>query len=276
MHQGNAYAFAMFILITALSLAFFQPAKPATPTTTQPSTAPATPATTAPSQASSGEAHVTITVDAADAPDLESWGKESAALCQEWYPKIAKELASDGFTPRDAVKIVFRKKMRVPAATGGDTISVNAAYVTDHKDDRGMMIHELTHVIQAYPRQKEGLGWLTEGIADYIRFWVYEPQTRQRPIDKEHASYRNSYRITAAFLGWLVKTHDAQVVTKLNAKLRAGNADAKIFDQLLGKSVDDLWKEFIDAGAPSAPASPAPASPAQTPKPTPASPATPR
>lgn len=250
------------------SLALSQPAEkpanaPASPSPQSPAPATTQPAQTPPSPA----APATFTVIATDAPDLEDWGNESAKLCQEWYPRIAAELASDGFTPRDAVKIVFRKKMRVPAATGGDTISVNAAYVNDHEDDRGMMIHELTHVIQAYPRQKEDLGWLTEGIADYIRFWKFEPQVRQRPIDKEHASYRNSYRIAAAFLGWLVETHDKQIVTKLNARLRAGNADATIFDELLGKSVDDLWKDFIAAGAPASPAIPVQtieSSPAQT------------
>jgi hypothetical protein len=246
----------MLTFIATGLLTFMQPATPTAPTApaaTQPAAAPATQA----------PATVKITVKAEDAPDLQEWGNEVAKLCEEWYPRLSELLASDGYTPPKEVNILFRPALRVPAMAGGDTITVNAAYVRDHKDDRGMLIHEITHIIQAYPRQKEDLGWLTEGIADYIRFWLFEPQTRQHPINKEKASYRNSYRVAGAFLGWLVETHDKDIVTKLNAKLRAGNADASIFSELLNKSVDDLWKEFIEAGAPSAPALPK-AEPAKT------------
>jgi hypothetical protein len=196
---------------------------------------------------------VAITVDCSEAPDLKEWGEKAKAVCEAWYPKIAEELRSEGFTPRGTVAIVFKPTMRVPAATGGGTIGVNAEYVRGHRDDLGMMVHELTHVVQAYPGQKADLGWLTEGIADYVRFWKYEPQVRQRKIDPEKASYKNGYRTTAAFLGWLVKAKDAAIVNKLNAKLRAGGADEGVFKDLLGKSVDELWKEFVAAGAPASP-----------------------
>jgi len=197
-------------------------------------------------------------------------------VCEEWFPKLCDMLAGEGFTPTDSVKIVFKPTMRAPAAASGRTINVSAAYVRDHMDDFGMMVHELTHVVQAYPRQKEDLGWLTEGIADYTRFWKYEPRTRQARIDVKKASYRNSYRTSAAFLGWLSDKYDAEIVKKLNARLRKGRADATMFNDLLGKSVDDLWQEFIDAGAPSAPALPqTPKTPAPDAEPAPTEPARP-
>ncbi len=201
---------------------------------------------------------VSITVDSSGAPDLRAWGERAKAVCEAWYPKIAAELAGDGFKPRGSVEIVLHPTMRVPAATGGGTISVNAEYVRAHPDDLGMMVHELTHVVQAYPGQKAKLGWLTEGIADYIRFWKYEPGVRQRKIDPEKSSYRDGYRVTAAFLGWLVANKDAGIVNRLNARLRAGGADESVFNDLLGKSVDDLWKEFVAAGAPASPTPPVP------------------
>ncbi len=229
-------------------LALPQPAKDPAPVPATPP-APTTPVI-APTPVAPALA---VTVVSTDAPDLEEWGQKAAKICEAWYPRLVTELTSEAFTPRDSIKIVFRKKMRAPAATAGDTIFVSAPYVRDHADDLGMMVHELAHVVQAYPGQKEDLGWLTEGIADYIRFWVYEPQTRQAPIDRERASYRNSYRTSAAFLGWLSATRDKAIVNKLNARLRAGNADAKIFEELLGASVDDLWAAFIAAGAPCEP-----------------------
>ena len=225
--------------------ALVQPAS----TVPQPAANPAA----APTAAAAPAPKVVITVNSDDAPDLKEWGEKAKSICEEWYPKLVEELNSDGFKPREKVDIVFKPTMRVPAATGGGTISVNADYVNKHKDDFGMMVHELVHVVQAYPRQKGDMGWLVEGIADYIRFWKYEPQTRQRPIDKEKASYKNSYRISAAFLGWLVANKDKEIVNKLNAKLRQGGADETIFKELLDKTVDELWKEFIEAGAPAAP-----------------------
>lgn len=206
---------------------------------------------------------LSITIDAQEAPELKEWGEKAKAICIEWYPKLADELKSEGFKPRESIVFVFKKKLFAPAATSGDTISISAEYVRTHPDDLGMMVHELAHVVQAYPGQKKGadLGWLTEGIADYVRFWKYEPATRQAPINKEKASYKNSYRVSAAFLGWLVDKKDPQAVAKLNARMRKGGCDAAIFNDLLNKSVDDLWTEFIADGAPSSPkVAPVPAS----------------
>ena len=42
-----------------------------------------------------------------------------------------------------------------------------ALFASEHPEDTGMVIHELTHIIQNYPSPDPG--WVTEGIADYIR-----------------------------------------------------------------------------------------------------------
>ncbi|MEK6701703.1 MAG: basic secretory protein-like protein [Planctomycetota bacterium] len=232
-------------------------AVPATPTTPAKDAAPVAPEKAAP-------AKITITVEADEAPDLKEWAEKAKAICEEWYPKLAEELKSDGFTPRTTAKIVFVKAARYPAATGGGTITVNAEYLRKHMNDYGMMVHELAHVVQAYPRNKGEVGWLTEGIADYVRFWVYEPKVRQAKIDVKKASYKDSYRTSAAFLGWLVGKYDKEIVTKLNARMRKGGCDLTVFKDLTGKSVDDLWKEFVEAGAPSAPELPKAAEPTAT------------
>ncbi|HYD00208.1 MAG TPA: alpha/beta fold hydrolase [Phycisphaerales bacterium] len=203
-----------------------------------------------PGAAGPGGAMFTVNCD--EAPDLAEWGERAKKVCEEWYPRLIKEFGSEGFKPRESVSIVFKKTMRVPAATGGGTISVNAEYVRGHKGDMGMMVHELFHVVQAYPRQKADMGWLTEGLADYVRFWQYEPQTKQRQIDKEKASWRNSYRVTAAFLGWLESKAPGSVV-KLNARMRKGGVDESVFEDVTGKGVAAWWQEFVEAGAPSSP-----------------------
>lgn len=238
--------------IIAMILALSSPIALAQPASTG-HTDPATNSDPAP-QSSPSKPLLTITLDTSESPDLAEWAQKSKDLCLEWYPKLLAALPSDGFTPPDSLRIVFRRKLAAPAMTGGGVMSINAPYVEGNRNDLGMVIHELMHVVQSYPGQKENMGWLTEGIADYVRFWIYEPKTPQSPIDKQHASYRDAYRTTAAFLGYLTETHDKDIVRKLNAKLRKGEGEAALFQQMLGKSVDDLWKEFIDFGAPSSPA----------------------
>jgi acetyl esterase/lipase len=203
--------------------------------------------------APAGPVKLAVTVNSDEAPDLKEWGEKAKALCEEWYPRLLKEYPSEGFKPRESLTIVFEKTMKVPATTGGGKMSVNAEYVRSHPGDVGMVIHELFHVVQSYPRQKADMGWLTEGIADYVRFWEFEPQTHQRQINKEKASYRNSYRVTAAFLGW-VESKTPGSVAKLNAQLRKGGRDETVFKDVVGTDVDELWKGFVEAGAPSEPA----------------------
>ena len=67
-------------------------------------------------------------------------------------------------------------------------------------------------------------GWLVEGIADYIRWFKYEPKpTGTRPRNPDKANYTDSYRITAGFLNFVVQKHDKEVVAKLNAAMRRAN-----------------------------------------------------
>ncbi len=240
----------MHTTLLLLSLAFTTIEPPATatpsqPAASQPAVAPAATPTTLPKLA--------ITLSTEQAPDLAEWGDKAKVICTEWWPKILAELPSDGFKPREDLLIEFKKSYNVPAAAAGGRIMVNAEHVRRNPGDLGMMVHELVHIAQAYPGQKENLGWLTEGIADYIRFWKYEPQTKQRQINIEKASYRDAYRTTAAFLAWACQTYDAKLVTKLNARLRAGKGEAAMFKEFTGKTVDELWAEFIAAGAPSSP-----------------------
>ncbi|MEK6703894.1 MAG: basic secretory protein-like protein [Planctomycetota bacterium] len=238
-----------------------QPQAPAPQSPSEPSPAsqPATPKPPVPAKPTVKPApkapvvKVAITVNADEAPDLTLWANNMKRLCEKWYPKIADLLKSEGFTPPETFEIVLRKEMAIPARAWGTTIEVNAVDTRKNHGDLGMMIHELTHIIQAYPMQKADLGWLVEGIADYVRFWIYEPKTKQAKIDITKATHKDGYRVTAAFLGWIALKYDKEIVTKLNAKLRKGRCDETIFKDLLDKSVEDLWKEFVEAGAPESP-----------------------
>ncbi|MGC8742974.1 MAG: basic secretory protein-like protein [Verrucomicrobiia bacterium] len=196
-----------------------------------------------------GEVIATISVDATETPDLENWAKKSGQLSAEWYPKIVELLNSEGFKPYDKIKIRFRNNMRGVAGTSRASIAVSADYVRKFTNDFGMIIHELTHIVQAYPEASEGYskpGWLVEGIADYIRIVHFEPQARRPRINPDKASYKDAYKTTAIFLEWAEKQYDKELVKKLNKPLREGKFKIEMFKETTGKTVDELWKEFTD------------------------------
>lgn len=186
-----------------------------------------------------------ITVDTSATPDLAAWAKRAGELCVEWYPKIATLLASEGFVPPKRVRVIFHEKKEGVADTSGDTINIAANYVRHATNDFGMVIHELTHVVQSY-RRGGNPGWLVEGVADYIRLTHYEPLARRPRIDPDRASYRDAYKTTAIFLEWAEKTYDKQLVHKLNRAMRDGVFDLELFKTNTGHSIDDLWKQFTD------------------------------
>ena len=65
-------------------------------------------------------------------------------------------------------------------------------------------------------------------------------------INADRASYRDAYKTTAIFLEWAEKTHDKQLVHKLNRAMRDGVFNMEIFKTNTGLSIDDLWKQFTD------------------------------
>lgn len=185
---------------------------------------------------------VEVVVDTSAVPDLAKWGDEAGALVRKWHPQISELLKSEKFTPPRKVTLIF-KEMEGIAGTSGDSIAISAKWVREHPDDQGMVIHELVHVIQAYPKYEHV--WLVEAIADYVRYFHFEPKKDLGPIDVKKASYRDGYGTTARFLAWAEKKYDKQLVRKLNQALRQTKYEDKLFDDYTGKSLDDLWKEFV-------------------------------
>jgi hypothetical protein len=187
---------------------------------------------------------VKVTVDVREVPELKGWADKAAALAEKWHPIISRMLHSNGHVPPSEVRIVFKKELKVPAYASGRTITISGKWVTDHPDDWGMVVHELTHVVQGYKRG--GPGWLVEGIADYVRFSHYEPKTKVT-VNPKRASYKDGYRTTAKFLAWAEAEHDRDLVRKLNETLRQGRYKDELFEKHTGKNLDRLWADFLAA-----------------------------
>ena len=190
-----------------------------------------------------GEALATIAVDTSKAPDVAAWGAKAGELCAVWYPKIHELLKSDGFTPPKNVRLVFDPAMKGVAHTSGAAITISAAWVRAQPDDWGMVVHELTHVVQGYTG---GEFWVTEAIAEYIRDGHFEPGVRKFEIS-EKSSYKEGYRIAGSFLRWLEEQKNPAIVATLNAALRRGAYQPAIFKEMCGAELDELWKEFASA-----------------------------
>ncbi len=187
---------------------------------------------------------------AANDSAAEAWGKQAQALCEEWFPIICRFLATDDWTAPETVQLVLNRDLKVPGATSGAKIQISVDWITKHPDDFGMVIHELTHVIQNYPPNPKQPGWLVEGIADYIRYWKFEPEAPRGRIDVKRASYRNGYGTTAAFLAWIVWKYDKRIIRRLDESLRNGRYADDIFQEATGKELDALWAEFIESQKP--------------------------
>ena len=198
---------------------------------------------TAPADSPATRPAVVITFDTAKAPDMADFAARAHKVADDWYPKIAALLPSDGFTPPTQVTVTFDPAYKGVAACSGTKIVCNPAFYRDHPDDVGSIVHELVHVVQGY-----GYGdrptWLVEGIADQIRWFVYEPAEKRSKLDPDKARYDASYQTSGAFLDWAQRTYDPRLVADLNAACRAGEYDRAIWKTLTGKSLEELGTEW--------------------------------
>jgi hypothetical protein len=185
---------------------------------------------------------VEFVLDVADAPEMRPWAEKVVRVCERQYPMICDELASDGYRPPTLIRMAFKADFNGVAEAAGNRIRGSVKYFKDRPNDVGAMVHETAHCVQNY--RKRGLpGWLVEGIADYVRFWKYEPGKAGR-LSPERARYDASYRTTAAFLAFVSEKYDRKAVTKLNALLREGKYDPEVWKEIAGKSVEELNQEW--------------------------------
>ena len=190
-----------------------------------------------------------IDVDSSEAPELFRYTIRCQALMGVWYPKILRSL---GQSPDPLQRrITLRIRADHPedmkgwvAYASGDSVTVFADYARGAGDDIGAIIHELTHVLQKY---KNAPGWIVEGIADYVRYFVYEPKPRPEREDLKGRSYKDGYGTTAAFLAWTQAKYDRSLVPRLHADARAGLFNDRTFRKYTGKDVDTLWSEYVQA-----------------------------
>jgi hypothetical protein len=95
-------------------------------------------------------------------------------------------------------------------------------------------------------------GWIVEGICDYLRWFLYEPQTRGAEITRRNiarARYDGNYRISGNFLDWVTQTYCRDIVQRLNAAARQGKYGEELWKTATGHTVQELgdeWKASLE------------------------------
>ena len=200
-----------------------------------------------------GEKTVRFTVDTTQSPDLTAWAKEQLIpVIKEWYPKIVEMLPGKDYKAPGSFSIVFDNNYTGVAATMGTRVVCNPAWYRKElkREALGSVVHELVHVVQQY-RRRGGPGWLTEGLADYIRWYLYKPQSKGCEIPPGRADrvkHDNSYRITANFLNWVIAHQDKDIVREMNAAMREGRYSPALWTERTKKDLETLgaeWKKFL-------------------------------
>lgn len=161
------------------------------------------------------------------------------------YPKLVKEYNSEA---DKVVNFVIDTAYKGVAAAGGGRIVYNPVYFKQNPGDIDVVTHEAMHIVQAY-KGRSGPGWLTEGIADYVRYKFGVDNKGagwSLPDFKPTHSYTNSYRITARFLAWLENKGNAGIVKKLDASMRSRTYSMDIWKNETGKTLDELWKAYSE------------------------------
>lgn len=194
---------------------------------------------------------LSIVVDADEAPELAPAGEEIRRRAQSWWRIINQELASPGYRPPDTVTLRFTRSLpdRIAGHAAGTVIELNAPYVAAHPialypQFYNFAGHELVHIVQNYPRR---IPWITEGIADYVRYYVLFPQDRERAFNPQAGDFRRGYQPAASLLDYIERVHGLGSVRRLNAAMRNGDDGELVLAQIAGEPLEQVWGKVIDA-----------------------------
>ena len=135
-----------------------------------------------------------ILLDTSETPDLTEWAdRELVPMAKEWYPKIVAMLPSEGYEAPKEFSITLDKDAKGVAFAGGGKITCAVDWFRKNLEGEavGAVVHEMVHIVQNYGWGRRNMpegerrrtpGWITEGIPDYIRWFLYEPETKGAEI----------------------------------------------------------------------------------------------
>lgn len=144
------------------------------------------------------------------------------------------------------VEFIIDPDYKGVAEAGGGRVRISSHWLRDHPWDFDLITHEVMHLVQSYP-SNAGPWWVTEGIADYVRY-VYGCDNAKGgwylPDYNSGQKYSDSYRVTARFFLWIENKVKPGFVKQLDDAMRRGSYTDKIWENLTGKNIDDLWEQY--------------------------------
>lgn len=189
---------------------------------------------------------LSITLDVSKAPQCQAFADKAKTIAEEWYPKIHNLLFDKTRElPKKSITMIFEPMDGVAYARGNE-IHFSADWIKKSPEDYGMVVHELVHIVQDY--KGKGEFWLTEGLADYVRYSHFEPgKNNSWQLDPARSSYKQGYGIAGSFLDWIdqKKTPGKDLIRKLNTACHDGTYQANTIETICGATVDAMWKEYI-------------------------------
>ncbi len=188
-----------------------------------------------------------VSIDSSRTQEHRAWAESAECMANEWYPRLGNLLSSSPRVELPDVVIELSPDYDGVAAASGRRITLSSKWVRDHPEDaRGVVVHELVHVVQAYPENREG--WVTEGIADFIRYGLFEAWPLERfPRPAKPHPYTDGYQTAGGFLLWLEGDASPGIVRRLNTALRGDAYGPGTFREITGRSADDLWAAYVAA-----------------------------
>ena len=185
---------------------------------------------------------VSVHLNINQAPQLEDWGLYAKELITLWSPRIARILDVEDY-PHN-IDLTIQKLDDGIAFADSNAITVSSHWIEKYPEDIGLIVHEVVHVVQLYPVLEPG--WATEGIADYIRCYLYEKKPLDWfPIGEDERGYEAGYRITGGFFLWITIHKNEDFIKILNTSIKNGKYEEAIFFQYTGNDLNVLWQEFI-------------------------------
>lgn len=188
---------------------------------------------------------LSLTIEGDVPPPIAPVVGRMTALFYECFPRLLARFENPQNPAPRSIRLRFERGLSAPAMTERSVIKVNIAWIEQHPEDIGLLTHELTHVVQAYPSPKPG--WLTEGIADYARH-CYGPASQPGWSLPETLSqgqnYNDGYRVTARFLLWLESTRPG-TIDRLNRRMQAGEFREEECEEIAGAPLTQLWRRCV-------------------------------
>jgi hypothetical protein len=155
----------------------------------------------------------------------------------------------------DEVKNVSMQGLTIDSHDGvayaaGGNITFSAAYIASYSNNKtraqiafelnGVLVHESTHVWQ----YTNGGGWLVEAMADYVRYKAGFDRLSRR---SRGGNWDHPYTTGGFFIHWIEEKYDKDFGYKVNMGMKnRGFNYAAFVQQITGKDVDTVWKEYQD------------------------------